>query len=102
MEWNLNPRSEGEHVAMSWLCEMTALHQAAARFSSRVRWVNFDAFLSEPFAELQSIFRTLGATPANSEIEVLVTGSTMRQIFEGARTCLWRRAAKGGASVSRL
>lgn len=79
MEWNSNARSEGEQIAMSWLCEMTALHQAAVRFSSQVRWVNFDAFLSEPFSELQSIFRTLGAMPSSSEIEALVTGSTMRQ-----------------------
>jgi hypothetical protein len=79
VEWRSNPHSEGEQVAMSWLCEMTALHQAALRFESQVLWVNFDAFLSEPLSGLQSIFRTLGAAPSCGELEALVTGPLMRQ-----------------------
>lgn len=78
-EWQLDPRSEGEHIAMSWLCEMTALHQAAVRHPSQVLWVNFDTFLREPPSGLQAIFRSLGKTPAAGEIEALVTGPLMRQ-----------------------
>jgi hypothetical protein len=78
-EWHLDPRSEGEHIAMSWLCEMAALHQAAVRHPSQVLWVNFDAFLREPPSGLQTIFRSLGKTPAPGEIEALVTGPLMRQ-----------------------
>jgi hypothetical protein len=78
-DWRPDPRSEGECVAMSWLCEMTALHQAAHRFKSQVLWVDFDTFLGEPFSGLQAIFQALGERPAPSEIELLVTGPLMRQ-----------------------
>jgi hypothetical protein len=78
-DWRPDARSEGEWIAMSWLCEMTALHQAAVRFASRVLWVDFDAFLGEPLAGLRAIFRALGGEPAASEIEALVSGPLMRQ-----------------------
>jgi hypothetical protein len=78
-EWRSDPRSEGEQVAMNWLCEMTALHQAALRFESQVLWVNFDAFLSGPALGLQRIFRVLGAAPSPGDLEALVTGPLMRQ-----------------------
>jgi hypothetical protein len=92
-EWRSIPCSEGEQVAMSWLSEMTALHQAALRFESQVLWMNFDAFLSDPLRGLQTIFRALGALPSSDEVEALVTGAMMRQyydaaIFEGAAACL--------------
>jgi hypothetical protein len=78
-EWRMDPHSEGEYIAMSWLCEMTTLHQAAARFGSQVLWVDFDAFLGEPRSGLQAIFRALGASPAAGEFEALVAGPLMRQ-----------------------
>jgi len=78
-EWPVDPGSEGEHIAMSWLCEMTALHQAAERFQSRVLWVHFDAFLGDPRSGLRAIFRTLGVTPTSAEIEALATGPFMQQ-----------------------
>ena len=78
-EWRPDPRSEGECVAMSWLCEMTALHQAAARFERQVLWVDFDAFLGEPATALEAIFRALGERPPVGEIEALVGGPLMRQ-----------------------
>jgi hypothetical protein len=79
VEWRFEPRSEGEQVAMNWLCEMTVLHLAALRFGSQVRWVNFDAFLSDPGSHLQAIFRMLGAAPSSREIAALVTAPMMRQ-----------------------
>jgi hypothetical protein len=78
-DWRPDPLSEGECVAMSWLCEMTALQQAAQRFAAQVLWVNFDTFLGEPFAGLQGIFQALGVRPAPREIESLVSGPMMRQ-----------------------
>jgi hypothetical protein len=73
------PQSEGEWIAMSWLCEMTTLQQAAGRFSSRVLWVNFDAFLREPRRGLQVMLDRLGVQAAASDIEPLVSGPLMRQ-----------------------
>jgi len=78
-DWRPDPRSEGECVAMSWLCEMTVLQQAAARRAAQVQWVDFDTFLGEPLAGLQGIFQALGERAAAREIESLVSGPLMRQ-----------------------
>ena len=78
-EWRADPNSEGEYVAMTWLCEMTALYQAAARYKQQVYWVNFDAFLREPRAGLEAIFRFLGAEAAADDIAALVAGPLMHQ-----------------------
>jgi hypothetical protein len=74
-----DPRSEGEGIAMSWLCEMTALREAAERFASQVLWVDFDAFLRDPLAGLRTICDRLGARPADQELEALVSGPLMQQ-----------------------
>jgi hypothetical protein len=71
------PRSEGEWIAMSWLCEMAALRKAAGRFGSRVLWVDFDAFLSAPVPGLERLLQALGATPGTSEVERLIAGPVM-------------------------
>jgi hypothetical protein len=73
------PQSEGEWIAMCWLCEMATLHQAAERFGPRVLWVDFDEFLAEPRGGLQAMLAALGVTAAAIEIEPLVTGPLMRQ-----------------------
>lgn len=78
-EWHDDPRSEGESVAMSWLCEMAALHRAAVRCERQVLWVEFDAFLGDPRAGLRRIFRALGESPTAADIEALVAGPLMRQ-----------------------
>ena len=78
-EWREDPHSEGESIAMSWLCEMAALHQAAVRSERQVLWVDFDAFLADPHAGLERIFRALGEQPAAADIEALVAGALMRQ-----------------------
>jgi hypothetical protein len=72
-----DPRSEGESIAMSWLCEMTALRQAADRFDARVLWINFDRFLGEPRSGLAAILGALGPRPAADQVETLVTGPLM-------------------------
>jgi hypothetical protein len=78
-EWHADPKSEGEQVAMSWLCEMLTLHQAALLHPAKVLWVNFDAFLAAPQPSLQAIFHALGAQAAQQEIAALVSGPIMRQ-----------------------
>lgn len=74
-----DPRSEGESIAMSWLCEMTALREAADRFDARVLWVDFDRFLGEPRSGLAAILGALGPRPAADEVETLVAGPLMRR-----------------------
>jgi hypothetical protein len=75
----LEVRSEGEWVAMSWACEMSALRAAADRYGSQVLWVDFDAFLAEPAATLEAILRALRERPDAREIERLLSGPQMRQ-----------------------
>ncbi|MDE2052109.1 MAG: hypothetical protein KGJ72_13935 [Gammaproteobacteria bacterium] len=72
-----DPESEGEWIAMNWLCEMTALRQAADRFASRVLWVDFDEFLAAPASGLNAVFRTLGVPLESREIERLLRGEVM-------------------------
>lgn len=79
-DWRPGPQAEGELIAMSWLCEMTALHRAAAEFPSRVQWVDFDDFLRDPVRALGRIFQALGAADITmSQIEALTRGPLMRQ-----------------------
>jgi hypothetical protein len=73
------PHAEGEWIAMSWLCEMTALRQAAQRFASQVLWVDFDDFLREPLAGLRSILRLLGPRLADAKLQALISGPLMQQ-----------------------
>ena len=78
-EWRPDLRSEGECIAMSWLCEMTVLHQAASSCEDRVLWIDFDEFLAAPAAALAPIFRALGADAPMSEIAALAGGPLMHQ-----------------------
>lgn len=73
------PRSEGEWIAMSWLCEMACLRQAATPFDSRILWLDFDAFLAAPAPGLAALLRALGATPGPTEVERLAAGPMMRR-----------------------
>ncbi len=73
------PNSEGEWIAMSWLCEMAALHRAAQGVGARVLWVNFDGLLRDPVSGMLAIFRALGAAPTLREVDQLVHGPLMRQ-----------------------
>jgi hypothetical protein len=72
-------QSEGEWIAMSWLCEMVCLQQAAQRFASRVLWVDFDEFLADPQLGLQAIFGALGTTAHPQDIEGILAGPLMRR-----------------------
>jgi hypothetical protein len=87
-EWLGQLTSEGEYLAMSWLCEMAALHEAGAADATdrtgvhadrRALWMDFDAFLADPVAGLSAILLTLGAAPSRDKVEALVSGPVMRQ-----------------------
>ena len=98
--WSSDPRSEGELVAMSWLCEMLTLEQAASRHRDRILWVDFDRFLQAPLAGLAAIFGALGAAVPQGELEALVAGPIMRQYSkapEHAYDAALRREVLAGA-----
>lgn len=71
--------SEGQWIAMSWLCEMACLQQAARRFASRVLWVDFDGFLATPRAGLQEILQALGAAAEPSHIDAILAGPLLHR-----------------------
>jgi hypothetical protein len=77
--WRPETHSEGETIAMSWLCEMSALQEAARSFRSQVLWLDFDAFLGQPAAGLEAMLRMLGVIPAAGEVEAILAGPLMRQ-----------------------
>jgi len=77
--WRFAPRTEGETVAMSWLCEMLTLEQTAARHPGRILWIDFDRFLQAPVAGLAAVFAALGAQLAPRELESLAAAPIMRQ-----------------------
>ena len=72
--FDMDPQSEGQWIAMSWLCEMACLQQAAGRFASRVLWVDFDEFLAAPRAGLEAILTALGATADPNHIDHVLAG----------------------------
>jgi hypothetical protein len=74
-----DPQSEGQWIAMSWLCEMACLQQAAQRFASRILWVDFDEFLAAPRPRLQTIVSVLGARARPRDIEAVLTGPLMHR-----------------------
>jgi hypothetical protein len=73
------PRAEGERIAMSWLCETSALAALAQRHPTQVYWVDFDEFLAGPAAGLAAIWRTLGASSNAKDAEMLIAGPIMRR-----------------------
>jgi hypothetical protein len=96
----IEPQSEGQWIAMSWLCEMLCLQRAAARFGARILWVDFDAFLVAPGRGLGSICRMFGAEPAPNEIDRILAGPLLRQYAkapEYAYDAALRREVLAGA-----
>ncbi len=77
--WKLATLSEGEMIAMSWTCEMTALTAAMDSAGDRAMWLNFDSFLNEPMSETSAAFRHLGAQATKAELETIVSGADMRR-----------------------
>jgi hypothetical protein len=74
-----HPRTEGEVIAMSWLCEMTTLYRAWEARAAQVQWVNFDEFLKTPAPVLAQVLDRLGARVPARDVEALVTGPLMHR-----------------------
>jgi len=71
--WNLATLSEGEMVAMSWACEMTAL-AAAQSASARAMWLNFDRFLNGLAPFLGESLRHFGIDAAQDDVDAILSG----------------------------
>lgn len=75
VRWRRADLSPGELVAMSWLCEVWALHAAAARFPDRVLWVDFDRYLQAPEHGLTAALAHLRAAADDRFVRDLLAGS---------------------------
>ncbi len=73
------PACEGESIAMSWLCEASALCQAAEKYPNRVGWLDFERFLRDPLPTLAAGFATLGAEAHAPTLTTALSGPLMRQ-----------------------
>jgi hypothetical protein len=76
--WRTDALSEGEWVAMSWACEMSALAQAAAAAAEQIFRVDFDEFLTNP-SNLRAVFRHFDIDTTPAEVGAIVHGPEMRR-----------------------
>jgi len=75
---NISPaQSEGETIAMSWACEMSALNAAMTNAHDRILLIDFDKFLAEPQPALQAAFRHFGIETTEEEIMAILSGPNM-------------------------
>jgi hypothetical protein len=66
------PARQGEMVAMSWACEMTALVRAKHAAGGRAIFFDFDAFLEQPAPMLSEGFAHLGISATETEIDAIL------------------------------
>jgi len=78
-DWGAAPCSEGEWIASSWLCEMSALEDLSRCYPANTHWLNFDTFLRKPAAGLTTIFGAFDAAAEAAEVHSIVAGPIMRQ-----------------------
>ena len=77
-EWRSASLSEGEVLALSWACEMSALAEAIAVAPERILQIDFDRFLHDPSA-LFDVFRHLGVAVSHGEVHAILAGPDMRR-----------------------
>lgn len=70
--WRFEALSEGERAAMSWSTEMAALAAAAHARPDQTLWVDFEAFLATPDAELSRILTFLELPSSSGQIDQIL------------------------------
>lgn len=77
--WKLSPMSEGEMIAMSWACEMSALAPAMRAAGGHAMWLDFDRFLAEPDSALLAAFRHLDIEASETDVATVLAGPDMHR-----------------------
>jgi hypothetical protein len=77
-EWRSTSLSEGEILALTWACEMSALAEAIAIARERILQIDFDQFLHDPSA-LLAVFRHFGVAVSDGEVRAILAGPDMRR-----------------------
>jgi hypothetical protein len=72
--------SEGERIAMSWACEMTALIAAETALpGAKIGWVDFERMLGAPAETLSAALDHFGRPMPAENVDRIVAGPLMRQ-----------------------
>jgi hypothetical protein len=77
--WRLASLGEGEALALSWACEMTALAAAARSAGARATVLDFDAFLNEPALHLRAAFRHFDIVIDARATQAILAGPDMQR-----------------------
>lgn len=77
--WRLEDMSDGEIVAMNWLCEISALSDVGAACPDRVVWLDFEAFLAEPAQGLARVLRRLHGEAPDGVVSAMLQSADMRR-----------------------
>jgi hypothetical protein len=77
--WQLPSLSEGEVLALSWACEISALVRATASGGRRTLRVNFDQFLANPGPLLSAVLCHFDIEATANEVRAIVEGPEMRR-----------------------
>jgi len=76
--WSSASLSEGERLALAWVCEMSGLAAAAGSAGERAARVDFDEFLADP-SSLLGIIRHFGIDANAAEVRAILDGPDMRR-----------------------
>ncbi|HEX3913934.1 MAG TPA: hypothetical protein VHW71_10535 [Steroidobacteraceae bacterium] len=76
--WSAASLSEGERLALAWVCEMSGLAAAAGSAGERAARLDFDEFLADP-STLLGILRHLGIDANAAEVSTILDGPDMRR-----------------------
>jgi hypothetical protein len=77
--WRLESLSEGEMLALGWVCEMAALMRAQCVAGERVMRLNFEQFLAHPPSLLFAALRHLDIDATTSEVNAILQGPHMHR-----------------------
>jgi hypothetical protein len=75
--WDAAALSEGESLALGWVCEMSALAQAVASGGERALRLNFDRFLAAPAPHLFSALRHFDGQATEKDAITILAGPDM-------------------------
>jgi hypothetical protein len=77
--WELASLSEGEVLALTWACEMSALIAGSQAAERRVLWVNFDRFLIDPAQSLTAVLHHLEFEASAPTVARILAGPDMQR-----------------------
>jgi hypothetical protein len=77
--WQLAALSEGEVLALTWVCEMSALTEAAKAADGRVLWVDFDRFLLNPAETLNTVLQHFEFDASAQTVTGILAGPDMQR-----------------------